>query len=89
MCSLRTFTSTKCLMPHIWGVVYSPLDCFSCSKYGEMYSLQWRVPFKGKRTILIGGHRGLSTSYPAFVKGGYVVMIYSRTKTNEELTTIY
>lgn len=44
---------------------------------------------EGAGTILVGGHRGLSTSYPAFGKGIYAAAIYNRAVTNAELTTIY
>ncbi|HHI3296810.1 TPA: hypothetical protein ACP47F_000178 [Klebsiella pneumoniae] len=43
----------------------------------------------GAGTILIGGHRALPTSYPAFGKGIYAAAIYGRAVTNSELTTIY
>ncbi len=44
---------------------------------------------QGAGTILIGGHRGLSTTYPAAGRGTYAEAIYKRDVTNDEPTTIY
>lgn len=43
----------------------------------------------GAGTILVGGHRGPSTFFPAFGKGIYAVAIYNRAITNAEITQGY
>lgn len=43
----------------------------------------------GAGTILIGGHRGPSSFFPAFGNGIYAAAIYDRALTNSELTQCY